>query len=142
RLPIDYTVIGDTANVAARLQQAADPGTILVSEAVRLLAQGYARVESVGPLTLKGKSEPIPAYRLFGVSHRRSAFDEAASFGRAVFVDRDTELAILNNFLRQVEDGHGQTVGIVGEAGIGKSRLLAEFRRQLGDGRVTWVEGG
>src|SRR5208282_712313 len=62
-LAMDYTVIGDTANVAARLQQAAEPGTILLSEATCLLAQGYARVEPVGPLILKGKAEPIPAYR-------------------------------------------------------------------------------
>jgi class 3 adenylate cyclase/tetratricopeptide (TPR) repeat protein len=140
-LSMDYTVIGDTANVAARLQQAAEPGTILVSEATRLLAQGYARVEPVGPLILKGKAEPISAYRLLRVSHRRSGLREAPSPRTAVFVDRESETAILNNFLRQVENGHGQAVGLVGEPGIGKSRLLAEFRRQVADGRVTWVEG-
>jgi len=140
-LPMDYTVIGDTANVAARLEQAAEPGTILVSEATRLLAQDYARVEPVGPLILKGKAEPIPAFRLLGVSHRRSGLREPTSPRTAVFVDRQSELAILNNFLRQVENGHGQAVGLVGEPGIGKSRLLAEFRRQVTDGRVTWVEG-
>ena len=140
-LAMDYTVIGDTANVAARLQQAAEPGTILLSEATYLLAQDYARVEPVGPLILKGKAEPIPAYRLLGVSHRRSGLRESPSPRTAVFVDRESELAILNNFLRQVENGHGQAVGLVGEPGIGKSRLLAEFRRQVTDGRVTWVEG-
>ena len=76
RLPMDHTVIGDTANVAARLQQAADPGTILLSEATRLLAEGFARVEPVGPLTFKGKAEPILAYRLLGVSHRRTGLRE------------------------------------------------------------------
>jgi class 3 adenylate cyclase/tetratricopeptide (TPR) repeat protein len=140
-LAMDYTVIGDTANVAARLQQVAEPGTILVSEATYLLAQDYARVEPVGPLILKGKAEPIPAHRLLGVSHRRSGLRESPSPGTAVFVDRESELAILNNFLRQVENGHGQAVGLVGEPGIGKSRLLAEFRRQVADGRVSWVEG-
>jgi tetratricopeptide (TPR) repeat protein len=140
-LAMDYTVIGDTANVAARLQQAAEPGAILLSEATRLLAQDYARVEPVGPLILKGKAEPIPAYRLLGVSHRRSGPRESTSPRTAVFVDRESELAILNNFLRQVENGHGQAVGLVGEPGIGKSRLLAEFRRQVADGRASWVEG-
>jgi class 3 adenylate cyclase/tetratricopeptide (TPR) repeat protein len=140
-LAMDYTVIGDTANVAARLEQAADPGTILVSEAIHLLAEDYARVEPVGPLILKGKAEPISAYRLLGVSHRRSGLRESTSPRTAVFVNRESELAILNNFLRQVENGHGQAVGLVGEPGIGKSRLLAEFRRQVTDGRVTWVEG-
>jgi class 3 adenylate cyclase/tetratricopeptide (TPR) repeat protein len=140
-LSMDYTVIGDTANVAARLQQVAEPGTILLSEVTRALAEGYARVEPVGPLILKGKAEPISAYRLLGVSHRRSGLREAPSPRTAVFVDRVSELAILNNFLRQVENGHGQAVGLVGEPGIGKSRLLAEFRRQVADRRANWVEG-
>jgi class 3 adenylate cyclase/tetratricopeptide (TPR) repeat protein len=140
-LSMDYTVIGDTANLAARLEQAAEPGTILVSEAIRLLAQDFARVEPVGPLILKGKAEPISAHRLLGVSHRRSGLRESTSPRTAVFVNRESELATLNNFLRRVENGHGLAVGIVGEPGIGKSRLLAQFRRQITDGRVTWVEG-
>jgi class 3 adenylate cyclase/tetratricopeptide (TPR) repeat protein len=140
-LSMDYTVIGDTANVAARLQQTAEPGTIVVSEAVRLLAQGYTRVEPIGPLILKGKSEPVSAYRLLGVSHRRPGLRESSSPRMSAFVNRESELAILNNFLRQVENGHGQAVGLVGEPGIGKSRLLAEFRRQVTGERVTWVEG-
>jgi class 3 adenylate cyclase/tetratricopeptide (TPR) repeat protein len=141
RLPMDYTVIGDTANVAARLQQAAEPGTILLSETIWLAAQGFARVAPVGPLTLKGKAEPILAYRLIGVSHRRAGLRESAPARMAAFVDRESELAILNNFMRQVESGRGQVVGVVGEPGIGKSRLVAEFRRQLDEGRATWVEG-
>ncbi len=84
-LAMDYTVIGDTANVAARLQQAAEPGTILLSEATYLLAQDYARVEPVGPLILKGKAEPIPAYRLLGVSHRRSGLRESTIAGDGGF---------------------------------------------------------
>jgi class 3 adenylate cyclase/tetratricopeptide (TPR) repeat protein len=135
------TAIGDTANVAARLQEAAEPGMILLSEATRLLAQDFARVELVGPLTLKGKAEPILAHRLLGVSHRRSGLREFSLGRTAAFVDRESELAILNNFLRQVENGRSQAVGVVGEPGIGKSRLLAEFHRQLANGRVTWVEG-
>ncbi len=88
KLPMEYTVIGDTANVAARLEQAAAPGTILVSESVRSLAEGYARVEQVGPLILKGKPEPIPAYRLLGVSHRRSGLHESTSARTAFLVNR------------------------------------------------------
>src|SRR5215471_21753800 len=87
-LAMDPTVIGDTANVAARLQQAAEPGTILLSEATRLLAQDYARIEPVGPLVLKGKAEPTSAYRLLGVSHRRSGLREFSPGRAAVFVDR------------------------------------------------------
>ena len=141
-LPMDNTVIGDTANVAARLQQAAEPGTVLISETTYLLAQGYARVEPIGPLILKGKAEPIRAYRLLGASHRRRMdLDEAPFFRAAAFVNRESELAALNRFLQQVETGHGQAIGLVGDPGIGKSRLLVEFHRQLGDDRVIWIEG-
>src|SRR6516162_3246218 len=140
-LPMDRTVIGDTANVAAGLQQLAEPGTILLSEATRVSAQGYARVDPVGSLAIEGKAEPTLAYRLIGASHRRSALDEATSAHKTMFVGRDNELAVLNNFLRQVENGRGQTIGMVGEPGIGKSRLLAEFHRQLAAESVTWVEG-
>ncbi|HEU0154990.1 MAG TPA: adenylate/guanylate cyclase domain-containing protein, partial [Stellaceae bacterium] len=137
----DPTVIGDTANVARRIEEAAAPGTILVSEATAQLAQDFARLEPVGPLTLRGKPEPLSAYRLLSASQRRSGLREVPSPRMANFVDRAGELASLHNFLRRVEAGHGQAIGLVGEPGIGKSRLLAEFRRQLGDGRVTWLEG-
>jgi tetratricopeptide (TPR) repeat protein len=90
---------------------------------------------------LKGKDEPIAAYRLLGVSHRRSGLRESVLGHTTTFIDRHSELAILNSFLCQVESGRSQAVGIVGEPGIGKSRLVAEFHRQLAGGRVTWVEG-
>ncbi len=99
-LRMDATAIGDTANVAARLQEAAEPGTILLSETTRRLAQGYARVEPVGPVALKGKGEPVSAYRLLGVSHRRSGLRETAAAHTTTFVDRESERAILHNFLR------------------------------------------
>jgi class 3 adenylate cyclase/tetratricopeptide (TPR) repeat protein len=137
---MDPTVIGDAANVAARLQGAADPGTILVSDEVRRLAEGYARVEPVGPLQLKGKDEPIAAYRLLGVSHGRAAERSGAAARSRRFVDRDGELTGLNDFLRAVERGSGRLVGVVGDPGIGKSRLVAEFRRRVAS-PVTWIEG-
>jgi predicted ATPase len=140
-MPMDHTVIGDTANVAARLQQAAEPATILLSEATYQLAQSFARVEPVGPLILKGKADPISAFRLLGVSQTRAAQRASTAARTTAFVDRHDDLAILNNFFKQVESGRRQAVGLVGEPGIGKSRLLAEFRQQLGPGRVTWLEG-
>src|SRR5262249_11334831 len=140
-LQMDYTAIGDTANVAARLQEAAEPGTILVSEVTHRLARGFAQLESVGPLMLKGKEEPVGAYRLIWDSHRGSRLREVGSDHTTTFVDRYSELAILNNFLQQVESSRSQAVGIVGEPGIGKSRLLVEFRQQVAPERVTWVEG-
>ncbi len=141
KLPMDQTAIGDTANVASRIQQAAEPATILLSEATYELAQTYARVEPVGPLVVKGKADPIRAYRLLDVSQARAALRPSTAARTTIFVDRQSDLAILNNLLRQVESGHRQAVGIVGEPGIGKSRLLSEFRQQLASERVTWIEG-
>ena len=137
-LRMDPTAIGDAANVAARLQAEAEPGTILISEETQRLAQGYARVEPVGLLTLKGKGEPIPGYRLLGVSHR-AAPTEVPSASRP-FVDRTSEMGLLTNLVRPAEEGRGRIVGIVGEPGIGKSRLVDEFRRCVGDA-IAWVEG-
>jgi class 3 adenylate cyclase/tetratricopeptide (TPR) repeat protein len=141
RFPMDHTAIGDTANVAARIQQAAEPATILLSEATYELAQSYARVEPIGPLVLKGKADPITAYRLLEVSQARAALRPSTAARSTTFVNRQSDLAVLNDFLRQVERGHRQVIDIVGEPGIGKSRLLAEFRGQLAGERVTWIEG-
>jgi class 3 adenylate cyclase len=141
QFPMDYTAIGDTANVAARIQQAAEPTTILLSEATYELSRSYARVEPVGPLVLKGKADPITAYRLLDVSEARAALRPSTAARRTTFVDRQGDLAVLNDVLRQVESGHRQAVDIIGEPGIGKSRLLSEFRRQLATERVTWIEG-
>ena len=94
-----------------------------------------------GRSSSKARAEPIPAYRLLGVARWRSARDAVAPVRTTGFVGRDRELASLERFLPQVEDGRGQVVGIVGEPGIGKSRLLAEFRRRAGAGRMIWVEG-
>jgi hypothetical protein len=90
---------------------------------------------------LKGKADPIPAYRLLAISQARAALRDSTAARTTTFVDRHSDLAILNNFLLQVEEGRRQAVGIVGEPGVGKSRLLNEFRQQLGEGRVTWLEG-
>ncbi len=113
----------------------------MVSAAVRGLAQGYARVEPVGSLIVKGKEEPVSAYRLLSISRWRSVRDAVPPARTTSFVGRDAELALLESLLRQVESGRGQVVGVVGEPGIGKSRLLAEFRRRAGKGRIIWVEG-
>jgi predicted ATP-dependent serine protease len=112
-----------------------------LSEATCELAQSYARVEPVGPLVLKGKADPITAYRLLEVSQARAALRPSTAARSTNFVNRQSDLAVLNDFLRQVESGYRQAVDIVGEPGIGKSRLLSEFRRQLASEQVTWIEG-
>jgi class 3 adenylate cyclase/tetratricopeptide (TPR) repeat protein len=135
------TVIGDTANVAARMQQASDPGVILLSDATWQSAQDYVQAEPVGPLAVKGKTEPIPAYRLLGVSRSRATRDGPRPAHTTGFVDRADELAELLRFAEEAESDGGRAVGIVGEPGIGKSRLVDEVRQRLAHRRVNWVEG-
>jgi class 3 adenylate cyclase/tetratricopeptide (TPR) repeat protein len=141
KLRMDFTAVGDTANVAARLQEAAEPGSIVISEATLRLARGYARTEPIGALRLKGKSAPVSAFRLVEVSSRWGEFDEIPTFGSRLFVGRDRELAALDQLQRRAERGAGQAIGILGEPGIGKSRLIAEFHRTLAERGVNWIEG-
>ncbi|MGH9806357.1 MAG: ATP-binding protein, partial [Terriglobia bacterium] len=140
-LRMDPTAIGDTANLAARLQQVAEPGTILIGKATREIARDFAEVEPVGPLALRGKAEPFTAYRLIGITRRRVARDEVGPERMMSFVGRVGEVAVLQGYLDHAESGRGRAVGIVGEPGIGKSRIVDEIRRQLAPGRVTWLEG-
>jgi class 3 adenylate cyclase/tetratricopeptide (TPR) repeat protein len=139
RLNMDPTAIGDAANLAARLQTAAAPGTIVISDDTWRLAQGYAQAAPLGPLLVKGKTEPIRAWRLTGYSDRRTALDAAAASRIRDFVGRARELAALDAVARQVAGGHGRIIGLCGEPGIGKSRLLAEFRRAHAG--FAWLEG-
>jgi class 3 adenylate cyclase len=141
KLRMDFTAVGDAANIAARLQQAAEPGNIVISEATFELARGYVLAEPIGALSLKGKTEPISALRLIEVLSGRNAFDEIASVGSRVFVGRERELAILDQLLRHAEQGDGQAAGILGQPGIGKSRLITEFHRSLAGRLINWIEG-
>ena len=139
-LRMDYTAVGDTTNVAARLQQAAAPGEIIVAEATARLVRSDARLAAAGALSLKGRSEPVIAYKVLGLAPRRSAFEHAAerAFGR--FVGRDAELRRLGTVLTEAQAGVGRLVRVVGEAGSGKSRLLYELRRTLGDTEMRTLE--
>jgi class 3 adenylate cyclase/tetratricopeptide (TPR) repeat protein len=139
-LRMDYTAVGDTTNISARMQQAADPGRILVSEATHRLVEGYFFTRPLGPLTLKGRAEPVPAWEVIGARTARTRLDVVAERGLTPYVGRERELRVLFECFEKAKAGHGQVVFIVGEPGIGKSRLLHEFRRRLGD-EATWLEG-
>jgi class 3 adenylate cyclase len=140
-LRMDYTAVGDTTNLAARLQQLAQPGTILLSETTARLVRSEARLEALEPVQVKGKTEPVTAWRVLGRLPRRSPLAGREERALSPFVGRERELAALHELLAQVEAGQGQVVGLVGEAGVGKSRLLFEFRQRLRDRRVTYLEG-
>jgi class 3 adenylate cyclase/tetratricopeptide (TPR) repeat protein len=139
-LRMDYTAVGDTTNVAARLQAAADPGRILIAEATHRLVAGYFHTRSLGNLALKGKAEPVGAWEVISARIARTRLEVEAERGLTPFVGRERELQLLSECFEKAKAGHGQVVFIAGEAGIGKSRLLLEFRRRLGD-EATWIEG-
>jgi class 3 adenylate cyclase/tetratricopeptide (TPR) repeat protein len=139
-LRMDYTAIGDTTNLAARMQQHAAPATVLLAKPTYRLISGYFETRPVGPLNVKGKSEPIQAYEVLGARRGRTRLDLAAERGLTPYFGRDRELHALSECFEKVKAGRGQVVFIVGEPGIGKSRLLFEFRRRLGE-EATWLEG-
>src|SRR5499425_3151546 len=126
-LHMDYTAIGQTTHLAARMEQLADPGSILVSPATFELAEGFVEVHSLGHVPVKGLPEPIEVYELTGAGTARSRLQAAAARGLTRFVGRDPELAHLVRAQELARAGQGQIVALVGEAGVGKSRLFYEF---------------
>ncbi len=139
-LRMDYTAVGDTTNVAARLQQAADPGRIVISDATYRLVSGYFHTRPLGGLPVKGKAEPVPAWEVISARAARTRLEVEAERGLTPFVGREQELRALFEGFEKAKGGQGQMVFLVGEPGIGKSRLLLEFRRRLGED-ATWLEG-
>ena len=140
-LRMDYTAIGDTTNLAARLQQVAEPDTILISETTRRLVQSAIRLEALPAVQVKGKAEPVTRYKVLGLGPRRAPLSGREGRALSPFVGRERELTTLEELLVQVEGGQGQVVSVVGEAGVGKSRLLYEFRQRVAGKRVTYLEG-
>ncbi len=139
-LRMDYTAVGDTTNTAFRLQQLAEPGSILIGENTRQRVAEYVRTEPLGSLQVKGKSNLIEAHRLLGLGPRRSASEGLSRRRLSPFVGRERELATFDELLGRVERGHGAAVGILGEPGMGKSRLLLELRRAIQGRRFTFLE--
>ena len=127
----DYTVVGDTVNVASRLQSAGKPGAITVGERTFRATSEAIHYEELEPLTLKGKAEPVPAWQAAGLKAAH-ALRRAAPKREAPLVGRDYELGTLASLHeRVVREGRPHLVTLIGEAGVGKSRLLREFERQL-----------
>ena len=126
-LRMDYTAVGQTTHLAARMEQLAPPGTVrLTGETVRL-AEGYVEVRSLGPIPVKGLPAPIDLFELTGAGTARTRLQAAVLRGLTRFVGRDAEVEHLRRVLGQAGAGHGQAVAVVGEAGVGKSRLVYEF---------------
>src|SRR5207248_8066253 len=126
-LRMDYTAVGQTTHLAARMEQLASPGSILLAPDTLQLAEGYVQVKALGPVQVRGLNEPVEVYELVGAGTARSRLQAAAARGLTKFVGRDAELETLRRTLEQTGSGHGQIVALVGEAGVGKSRLVWEF---------------
>jgi len=128
-LHMDYTAVGETTHLAARMEQAARPGTVLIAPSTLNLGEGFVTVKSVGPVRVKGRSEPVDVHELTGIGPARTRLQAAARRGLTRFVGRDAEIEVLRRSLERAGAGHGQVVAVVGEAGVGKSRLHWEFTR-------------
>jgi class 3 adenylate cyclase/tetratricopeptide (TPR) repeat protein len=128
-LHLEYTVVGQTANLAARLEQMARPGSILTTADTFQLAEGYIAMEPLGPVSVKGLPNPVQIYEMTGAGEARTRLQVSAGRGLTRFVGRDVELEQLQRVQQLARQGHGHVVAIVGEAGVGKSRLVHEFVR-------------
>ncbi|MCW5659059.1 MAG: AAA family ATPase [Burkholderiaceae bacterium] len=141
-LRMDYTAIGDTTNLAARLQGHAQPGTIRVSDSTRRAAAAHFEFDDLGRHALKGIDEPVPVFAPMAARPAGKSDSQMRSGGIAsALVGREPELAALSRSLDGLRQGHGGVVLLRGEPGAGKSRLLAEARRQPAAQSVLWLEG-
>jgi class 3 adenylate cyclase/tetratricopeptide (TPR) repeat protein len=126
-LRMEYTAVGQTTHLAARMEQLATPGTVLIAPDTLQLVEGYVQVQALGPVQVKGLTEPVEVYELTGAGPARSRLQAAAARGLTKFVGREAELETLRRTLEQAGSGQGQIVALVGEPGVGKSRLIWEF---------------
>jgi predicted ATPase/class 3 adenylate cyclase len=135
--PNAMSVVGETPNIAARLQSLAEPGTVIISAATFRLVEGFFHCRSLGASTLKGVVEPMELYSVLGESGIQSRFDQAVASGLTPFVSRETEFALLLQRWQQARDGAGQIVMLSGEAGIGKTRLIRALKERTSIEPIT-----
>lgn len=127
-LHTDYDPVGNSIHIASRMESIAVPGSIVASEGTHKLAEGYFAFRALGATPIKGLPEPLPVFEVLGLGPLRTRLQVAASRGVARFVGRVRELEQLREARAQTQAGHGQIVGVVGEPGVGKSRLCHEFK--------------
>jgi predicted ATPase/class 3 adenylate cyclase len=126
-LKMDYTAVGQTTHLAARMEQMTMPGSVLMTADTLLLTEGFVQVKSLGAVNVKGLNEPVEVYEVTGAGPVRSRLQAATARGLTRFVGRTTEFETLCQALEQAGAGRGQVVALVGEPGVGKSRLFWEF---------------
>jgi class 3 adenylate cyclase/tetratricopeptide (TPR) repeat protein len=141
-LRMDYSAIGQTTHLASRMEQMAMPGSILIALNTFRLAESYVEVRRLGPIGVRGLSEPVEAFELIGMSAVRSRMQAMAARGLAHFVGRTRELEVLAEALPKAADGKGQVIALMGEPGVGKSRLVWEFTRSHREQEWLIVDSG
>jgi len=140
-LRVEFKAVGDTVNLASRMEHLAEPGATYVTGETFKLTEGLFRFESLGEKEVKGKGEPVKTYRVIGPSTRRTRFDVSAERGLTPFVGRERELEILMDGFERIKAGQGQAISIIADAGVGKSRLNYEFIKPIFNEDVTILEG-
>jgi class 3 adenylate cyclase/tetratricopeptide (TPR) repeat protein len=128
-LHMDYTAVGQTTHLAARMEQMAKPGSVLITGEILRLAEGSVQVKPLGPMPVKGLVQPVEVFELTGAMPTRTRLQAAAARGLTRFVGRQAELDALCQALERTATGHGQVVAVIGEPGVGKTRLFYELTR-------------
>src|SRR5262245_7390123 len=126
-LRMDYTAVGQTTHLAARMEQFASPGSVLLTPSTLELVEGFVAVKPLGPVPVKGLADAVEVYEVTGAGAARTRLEAAARRGLTRFVGRGAELEQLRGALDRASRGHGQVVAVVGEPGVGKSRLFWEL---------------
>jgi len=127
-LRLDYSAVGHAVGLAARMESLANPNTVLVTGGTYALTEDYFRWSALGPIAVKGSSQPVEAYELLGASDVRTRLQAGARRGLTPFIGRSREMDHLKENLELAKRGHGQVVGVVGDPGVGKSRLFLELK--------------
>jgi len=140
-LRVEFKAVGDTVNLASRMESMAEPGTTFVTEDTFKLTEGFFRFENLGDRPIKGKEAPVNVYQVIAPSTRRTRFDVSAERGLTPFVGREREVDLIIDAFERAKAGRGQAISIMSEAGIGKSRLLYEFRKAVANEDATFLEG-
>jgi class 3 adenylate cyclase/tetratricopeptide (TPR) repeat protein len=128
-LHMDYTAVGQTTHLAVRLEQMAKPSSVLITGETLRLAEGFVQVNALGPVSVKGLADPVEVFELVGAGSTRTRLQAFAARGLTRFVGRQAELAVLRQALERAGTSHGQVVTVIGEPGVGKTRLVYEFIR-------------
>jgi class 3 adenylate cyclase/tetratricopeptide (TPR) repeat protein len=140
-LRVEFKAVGDTVNLASRIEELAEPGSTYISEETFKKAEGFFRFEALGEFDVKGIQKAVKTYRAIAPSTKRTRFDVSTERGLTPFVGRERELELLLDCLDRAGKFRGQAISIVAEAGLGKSRLLYEFRKAVANLDVTFLEG-